>query len=384
MSDTFSVDALPVAVFGTPGTTTVTLLDLLEDAYGDQVSSIASVRVAYRDAGYMQSANPDFSYWDPNNPVITTVLNNGIDIGGSGAPPDFELTTIANAGSGNVTIAVGNNIMPNIYLQIEWGASATGGIHFQELNVTTVPGQYYSLAAFDGTPTAAEVVAMAKAVAADHAGIASANDCHWIAMGIAAAVGATLDPNTQSSIPVPGTMPQAFMQVPSMNEEGGFWRIVHRGSDNAVADWQTLVQPGDIVRMGWTNGGFHTLTVTEGLANGMIRVVDNTDTGSTIGEHWDDFDGSRTLADSITIYRLSADQRYLTNGSSDSTDFGTVWKDDIRGGDGDDTILAGRGDDVLVGGAGLDTLVGGADNDTYYLLDRSQVFDRRPACGRAL
>ena len=66
-----------------------------------------------------------------------------------------------------------------------------------------------------------------------------------------------------------------------MNEDGGFWRIVHRGSNNPVDNWQTLVQAGDIVRMGWVGGGFHTVTVTaginaDGVHPGQIQVVDNT------------------------------------------------------------------------------------------------------------
>src|SRR6185369_14491870 len=127
---------------------------------------------------------------------------------------------------------------------------------------------------------------------------------HWIAEDIAASAGATFDPNTQN------------VQNPGLNEEGGFWRIAYRGSD---ADWQTKVQAGDIVRMGWQDkadgspGGYHTATVTAGLNAdgrhpGQIQVVDNGD--NIIQEHWVDYD-SLTKTGSVTIYRLTTDDKYL-------------------------------------------------------------------------
>src|SRR5437879_5912676 len=88
--DTFLADALPVSIGGPVGIGKVTLLDLLHQAYGDQASSIQSVRIGYWDASYLaaikgadgKTSNP-FSYWDPAHPSVTTVLNNGSDIGGS-------------------------------------------------------------------------------------------------------------------------------------------------------------------------------------------------------------------------------------------------------------------------------------------------------------
>ena len=196
MTDTYSYDALPLAVFGSAGGNTVTLQDLLTNVYGNQVSSIASVQIAYRDAAYFQWADPDFSYWDPTNPVVTRVLSNSVDIGGSGAPPAFNQTTVANANFGNITINVGNNIMPNVYLTIELANNGTDR-HFQELNITTVPDQRTSLAVFDGSVTANDIVATARTFATAYNGVANANDCHWMAMTIAAAAGAAFDPATQ-------------------------------------------------------------------------------------------------------------------------------------------------------------------------------------------
>ena len=197
MTDTYSYDALPLAVFGSAGGNTVTLQDLLTNVYGNQVSSIASVQIAYRDATTSSGQiHRLFSYWDPTNPVVTRVLNNGVDIGGSGAPPAFNQTTVTNANFGNITINVGNNIMPNVYLTIELANNGTDR-HFQELNITTVPDQRTTLAVFDGSVTANDIVATARTFATAYNGVANANDCHWMAMTIAAAAGAAFDPATQ-------------------------------------------------------------------------------------------------------------------------------------------------------------------------------------------
>src|SRR5471030_2074259 len=83
--DTFFGDALPVAITGTPGLSAVSLLDVLKQAYGDQVSSISSVNVAYFGADYLANrtdaaGNPEqpFSYWDPKHPSVTSI--SGVDI----------------------------------------------------------------------------------------------------------------------------------------------------------------------------------------------------------------------------------------------------------------------------------------------------------------
>ena len=58
-------------------------------------------------------------------------------------------------------------------------------------------------------------------------------------------------------------LPDRFLE-PGSNAEGGFWRIAYRGSDTTtpVVDWNTLVEPGDIVRLEWAKtGAGHTTTV---------------------------------------------------------------------------------------------------------------------------
>ena len=208
MTDTEYRNSLPLAVFQTPGNTSVNLLDLLTNVFGDQVGSIASIQIAWRDATYLQNApapNASFSYWDPNNPVVTRVLNNGVPIPAQGATttvnPTTGLTkglreagvptTVTNANFNNITIDVGNNIMPNVYLMVEWANNGTDR-SLQTWHVATVPDEMTTLAAFDGTVTANDIVNTARTFATAYTPALNANDCHWMGMTIAAAAGAPL------------------------------------------------------------------------------------------------------------------------------------------------------------------------------------------------
>ncbi|MBN8992531.1 MAG: hypothetical protein J0H42_30200 [Rhizobiales bacterium] len=372
MADTFIGDALPVSISGPVGIGKVSLLDLLKQAYGDDASSIQSVRIGYWDASYLanikgadgKTVNP-FSYWDPDNPSVATVLNNGKPIAGSHFDSKDNAVwtpqTIDAAHFKDVQIQIGNNIMPNVGLQVA-ESSANGETVWRELQVTTVPHQLTTHGPSDHAPTAADIVAAAQFFANVERGVANTNDCHWIAMDIAASVGATFDPNTQN------------VENPSLNEEGGFWRIAYRGNDPGTVDWQTQVHAGDIVRMGWSRsegGGYHTATVTaglnaDGLHPGQIRVVDNG--GNMIQEHWVDY-SSLTNGQKVTIYRLTTDDKYLIDQSSDGHDntiLGSKFNDQIWGGDGNNTLRGGAGNDELHGGRGNDTLIGGKGADSMH------------------
>ena len=185
------------------------------------------------------------------SPVLTTIENtpaNGTDL------TDWE--TIGSSHFKDVTIDVGNNIAPNVYLQVQWaddGTSSGIGITYQQLWIETISQHFASAAAYDGAPTPDRVVAMAEQFADYYAGFPNANDCHWIAMAIAGSAGATLSPMTGST-------------NPSENESGGFWRIVYRGSDpNPTADWDTLVQHRRYRAHGMEGRGSPTTTVIAGL-----------------------------------------------------------------------------------------------------------------------
>ncbi|QPF90219.1 FG-GAP-like repeat-containing protein [Bradyrhizobium commune] len=445
VDNTYFGDALPVTITGTPGVSEVSLLDLLKQAYGDQASSITSVNIGYWGSDYFANrtdkagtALDPFSYWDPAHQTVTSVV--GDNIKASTQKGGFQPVTVQSSDFANVMIKVGNNIMPNVFVQVPIAHNSDGSTDYQELNVSSIPKQFdqatyllgdthatpsvsiltgnnglshtldpnatfhspFTSALGDGqlrqfpgmsttpvdttlvntlkagfvashVPTAAEVVAAAQHFAALENGVADKNDCHWIAMDIAAAAGAPLDPVTQQSTDMIVAGKDIVTETPATNQEGGFWRIAYRGSDGgAVSNWQTLVKPGDIVRMGWDSahgGGFHTTTVVAGLnADGMhpgqIEVVDNG--GDVIKERWVDYD-SQTVTNSVTIYRLTTDGMNLIDGSSSThadTWMGTANNDLIKAGSGGDTLLGGDGNDTLVTGKGNDTLDGGSGDNT--------------------
>jgi Ca2+-binding RTX toxin-like protein len=192
-------------------------------------------------------------------------------------------------------------------------------------------------------------------------------------MDIAASAGAPLDPNTQASTSTTDASGHTVVtEQPADNEEGGLWRIAYRGSDaGATSDWQSLLKPGDIVRVGWSAddkddpNGFHTFTVVKGEdASGNIEVVDNA--GNTISEHAANYQPDVNPA-SVTIYRLTTDGLNLmdeTKSTHTESYIGTTNNDLMKAGSGGDTLSGGDGNDTLIGGAGSDTLIGGKGNDT--------------------
>ena len=118
-----------------------------------------------------------------------------------------------------------------------------------------------------GKPQPANVVTAAESFQEIYGRVFNTELCNWIADNVAAAAGA----------PMP--LPDQFLE-PGSNVEGGFWRIAYRGSDSEtpVIDWNTLVQPGDIVRLEWdTTGAGHTTTVLMVNQDGTIEVYDNID-----------------------------------------------------------------------------------------------------------
>jgi len=210
-------DAAPVAISGNVGTT-VSLYDMLKQAYGDNVNQIQSVFVGQ---------NAVFgSYWNPADPHATQISATG---------------TINFADFKNVEITIGNNINSNIFVTLPetstWDVTRT-------LSVTALQQNLDANFPADHVPTAADIVSTATMFATVEKGVANVNDCHGIASDIAASAGAALDSNTGNTGD-PGQTP---------NEAGGFWRIAYTNG-SAGADWQSKVQAGDIVRMERTDGG---------------------------------------------------------------------------------------------------------------------------------
>src|SRR5262249_47753889 len=111
----------------------------------------------------------------------------------------WNATTVTHDNLHNITIDVGNNIMPNVYFTIDWAVDGTRHTS-QEFTITTVPDQMTSMAAFDGIVDPNDIVTAARAFATAYDGVPNANDCHWMATTIAAAAGATFDPVTQEAM----------------------------------------------------------------------------------------------------------------------------------------------------------------------------------------
>ncbi len=238
-------DALSVPVVGALGAK-VSLLDLLKQQYGEDFSTLQSVRIQYRNP---ESMTQNAQYWDQNNHQITKVLN-----GGNPIAMDQDVT-VTKENFANFQIQVGNNIASNVVLSVTESTNGAFTGHF--LSVTTLLSSMDLQTPANHVPTAQDIVSAAQLIANSPDDKANApNDCHNLATAIAASAGATLDPNTDWT----------KADGSPMNEESGFWRINYRGIDpGAVADWQTKVQAGDIVRMERFDGGPHTATVTAGL-----------------------------------------------------------------------------------------------------------------------
>jgi Calx-beta domain/FG-GAP-like repeat/RTX calcium-binding nonapeptide repeat (4 copies) len=331
-----TLDALPVVVSGAVGSTK-SLFDVLTEAYGDNISQIKTVSINVNGI----SGN----YWNPADPHATRVVDAaGHDVSGNVNFDDFK----------NVQVVVGNNINSNVFMSV-LEKPDNGDFVWHGLSVTALPANLDAPNAADHIPTATDIVAAARLIATAENGVFNHNDCHGIASAIAASAGATLDPNSGSTGRA-GETP---------NEQSGFWRIVE-SNGSAGADWQSKVQPGDIVRMERTDGGVHTITVTAGLnAKGEIQVVDNSN--DKISEHWNDYDNDTKPA-SVTIYRLSPDGMYLTDESKETSGHniaGTDFNDLINAGTGNDTLSGGQGNDTLDGGAGDDTAVFSGKQSDY-------------------
>src|SRR5262245_7625158 len=339
MSATYQYLAFPAPVAAEPGTV-VGLSSLLSGAFGSSCS-YSDYLLAYY--GPTQLHAWDFSYWNVSAPSVARWFVNGSDIGGEFThQTDVPLSQLASA-----QLHVGNDIGPLAFITVPTAGTPGNWTAYAQYAVITVAPSLMSPTAGQGEPTTADIVASAQRFAAAYVDVPNDNDCHHIAEAVVAAAGATLPY-------------MSYDTDPTQNQEGGYWRIVYRGSDsNPVDHWQTLVQPGDIVRMGWTAGDEHTTLVLSLNSDGTMQVYDNIayDANNTeiIGIHRANYDPD-TIPTSITIYRLTPDHLYLVNGTDgDDGVAGTVNDDLVVGGAGNDRLKGGAGDDVLDGGAGEDT-----------------------------
>jgi hypothetical protein len=344
---------LPVVSVGGGGATPVSLSSILTTSFGAAPGIWSTFFIAYTGADQLGQS----SYWDPNNPSVSTWSING-NVFAEGIN---NQQTVSAGNISGVLLNPGNNIGPFAYLAVP---ASTDGSEYIQYSVQVINPNVYSPVAGHGEPTPQDIVNTAHRFDNYYGDLTVPNtvDCHFIAQAIAAATGASLTDTTQNT------------DNPALNDEEGFWRIAYRGSDpNPVTNWQTLVQPGDIVRMAWepgvgATGVSHTATVLAVNSDGSIVVYDNADydTHGTefIGIHTVNYETS-TIPQSITIYRLTTDGLYLENGTADPDIIpGTIFNDHILGMAGNDTLYGAGGNDLIQGGAGNDTIDGGAGFDT--------------------
>ncbi|MCB1501623.1 MAG: M10 family metallopeptidase C-terminal domain-containing protein [Bauldia sp.] len=363
--------SLPVPIVAETGTT-IPLGSMLKQAFGTRDPGFKGITLLPAKA---LEASSD--YWGQ-------VAVNGIDPVLSGWIVNGKaITARTKVHKGDVvTFLVGNNIAfpPELRVQL---TDATKGrkAEFLDYSIWTVDPAVSDLVhASDyvvGKPQPGNVVTSAESYQDAYGRVFNTELCNWIADNVAAAAGA----------PMP--LPNQFLE-PETNVEGGFWRIAYRGSDsdNPVIDWNTLVRPGDIVRLEWqTTGAGHTTTVLAVAPDGTLEVYDNIDVidhEHHIGTHDDVAYWKKTDPAGITIYRLDPDGQYLIEGRSLPEHLrGSVFddlvharrgadvvaggpgNDELRGGHGRDRLFGGPGDDVLIGGRLGDKLSGGAGANTF-------------------
>ena len=322
-------------VVASPGNS-VGLSSILTSDFGAWPNGWSDLYLAYYSVSQIQGFN--FSFWNSSSPAAATWFVNGTDIGGF---TGFQTYVPANI-IGTTALRAGNDIGPYAYLTVP---ADTSGAEYIQYSIITVDPNLLSPVAGHGAPTAQDIVDTAYRFASFYGSVYEPRECHNIAEAVAAATGATL-PYLSGSID------------PTQNEEGGFWRIVYRGSDpSPVSNWQTLVRPGDIVRMGWNNNDpepYHTTTVLHVNSDGTMVVYDNSVTGFA-AVRTVTFD-TGTKPQTITIYRLTTDGLYLEQGSDLGESLhGTLFNDHILGKGGDDVLSGGPGNDVLEGGDGFNS-----------------------------
>lgn len=362
----FTYWTLPMPVVGKTGAS-IAANQILLTSFGGVPDDVPRFFAAYY--GTVEMAARDFDFWNPKVQLPDRFFFRGEDYGsGFGNQIFFDVGYEKFA-----YMKVGNTIGPVSYLTIPTAGPENGWTNYIEYSVMTIEPDLMLAGAGRQAPTPADIVAQAQKFAKKYGTPVNSNDCHYIAAAVAASAGATFvaGGNTQNVVD------------PSQNIEHGFWRIAYRGSDpRPVDNWQTLVKPGDIVRMGWDKGGFHTVTVLAVAKDkSSITVYDNTNTGGTIGIHEVRY-GEITKPGSITIYRLTTDNTYLEKGSEKGEIIpGTVFNDRVLGQGGDDTLFGAGGNDILDGGKGADRLDGGAGADRLYAgVDKvtdTFVFDRK-------
>jgi hypothetical protein len=333
---TYLLSSLPTPVIAEAGDV-ISLKTILKEAFGQ--SDIPFKGVWLLPSKPFENSATDVGYWD--TPDVTPEWY----IGGKKVTEATYVTDISK-----VTLHAGNQIDNPASFQIRLTEDKSGpDATFITYDVWTVDPRVIEAMQISGyvpgsAPTAETVVKAAEAFASVYGNgvIPNTNLCNWIADNVAAGAGAPM--------PLPNT---SF--DPSLNVEGGFWRIVYAADIPAPpADWYSLVQPGDIIRMGWFKpesgrmSGHSTTALSIVQSDGTIEFYDNVDDGH-IGTHDIEY-WTHTDPEDITIFRIDPAHQYLIVGSDNAeTIRGTVHDNLIRPGGGADTIEAKIGNNEIEG-----------------------------------
>ena len=315
------LSTMPVPAVVAPGGT-LSATALLEQAFGTIPAAWTNYRLNFSSAADL--ARDDFSYWNLDDKQISQwSVPNDTDISAS------QLNDIDFLG--------GNEIGPLVSYTVPITSSGSTTA-YASYTVQTADPSVVSPTIYSGHVTPNDIVQSAIRLDEAYGGTYNNNDCGFIADAVAGDAGAGFPQN----------------DVFSDEQGGGFWRVVYSGADQVdpVQNWSTLVQPGDIVKMAWLDGGGHHVTTVVGTltSGGLLPVFDNGD-NDTIHIHDVDY-WKGTDPASIIIFRLDPNQQYLIQGT-DQGEFiqGSPYDNLIQPGLGADTIAAGASNSEMQGAA---------------------------------
>lgn len=360
-----SYTTLPVPVL-VAADGTMTLQQILTAAFGSNVAS------TYGQAVISAESPADMSwaaYWNLASPTVSSW-----SVDGAAVPAD-TYRTVAAADWTGVSLTAGTAIQSTatVLLPTSWSGGIVSG--YTAYQIQTVDPTLFT--APTAPPTAAGVVAAAETLDNTYSGTPNSEDCYNIAAQVAAAAGATFG----------GSM---YSTNPTDNAASGFWRIAYAAPQDgtAVSNWSSLVQAGDIMRIGWAGGDSpdddspHSFTILSGLHDGNITVFDNGyqpdgvsdpngeyQIGISEENYWDQTDPA-----AITIFRIDANSEFLITGTS-LQDSGATDGEILQGNGWDDLFIPDEMDDRVIFGSSTDILADVGSNLDGVTLDNVQNGD---------
>lgn len=301
------------------------------------------------------------SYWDLAHPTVASWSINGQAI------PADTYRTIAASDWASTTLTAGSAIDATASVLLPSSAQGSTVTGYTSYAISTVDPRFVQTST---PPTAATIVAAANAISSIYQGVPNLEDCYHIAAQVAAAAGA----------PFGGAMSSSN---PDNDNASGFWRIAYAAPQDGTATdgWGSLLEAGDIVRVGWQSGGEHSFTIIQPERNGMITVLDNgyqpsylsADDENEIGIHTANYWQYANPAN-VIVFRVDPNGMFLIEGNSVDGEIlrGDAHDDLFIPGEDTTTIRMGTGSNLVADvGAHLDgtTITGFGDGDAIDVTD---------------